>query len=84
MQIAHKIELKANNSQMTYFKKACGVARFAWNWGLAEWERQFKSGQKPWGMALKKQFNAIKEAEFPWTYEVTKYASRKSILDCPT
>jgi len=81
MQIAHKIELKANNTQMTYFKKACGVARFAWNWGLAEWDQQFKSGQKPSGMALKKQFNALKEAEFPWTYEVTKYASQQPFLD---
>jgi len=81
MQIAHKIELKTNNVQVTYFKKACGVARFAWNWGLAEWDQQFKSGQKPSGMALKKQFNALKEAEFPWTYEVTKYASQQPFLD---
>ncbi len=81
MQIAHKIELKTNNVQVTYFKRACGVARFAWNWGLAEWDQQFKSGQKPSGMALKKQFNALKEAEFPWTYEVTKYASQQPFLD---
>ena len=81
MQIAHKIELKTNNVQVTYFKRACGVARFAWNWGLAEWDQQFKSGQKPSGMALKKQFNALKETEFPWTYEVTKYASQQPFLD---
>ena len=29
--ISHKIELKPNNFQKTYFKKACGVSRFTWN-----------------------------------------------------
>jgi putative transposase len=41
MQIAHKIELKSNHAQETYFKKACGVSRFAWNWALAEWNKQY-------------------------------------------
>lgn len=36
------IELKPNNKQATYFKKACGVARFAYNWALAEWQRQYQ------------------------------------------
>ena len=30
----HIIELKPNNKQTTYFKKACGVARLAYNWAL--------------------------------------------------
>lgn len=33
------IELNPNNKQATYFKKACGVARFAYNWALAEWKK---------------------------------------------
>jgi len=36
------IELKPNNKQATYFKKVCGVARFAYNWALAEWQRQYQ------------------------------------------
>ena len=36
------IELKPNNKQATYFKKACGVARFSYNWALAEWQRQYQ------------------------------------------
>nr|DAJ25813.1 MAG TPA: endonuclease [Caudoviricetes sp.] len=39
----HTIELKPNNRQITYFKKACGVARFAYNWALAEWEKQYET-----------------------------------------
>lgn len=34
----HIIELRPNNKQITYFKKACGVARFTYNWALAEWQ----------------------------------------------
>lgn len=39
----HIIELKPNNKQITYFKKACGVARFAYNWALAEWQKQYEA-----------------------------------------
>jgi putative transposase len=81
VQLAHKIELKENNTQRTYFKKGCGTFRFVWNWGLAEWNKQFQAGEKPSGMKLKKEFNAIKREEYPWTYEVTKYASQQPFLD---
>lgn len=37
----HIIELKPNNKQATYFKKACGVARFAYNWALGQWQEQY-------------------------------------------
>lgn len=39
----HIIELKPNNKQATYFKKACGIARLAYNWALAEWMRQYEA-----------------------------------------
>lgn len=39
----HIIELKPNNKQITYFKKACGVARFAYNWALSEWQKQYEA-----------------------------------------
>lgn len=81
MQIAHKIELKPNNKQKTYLAKACGTSRFVWNWALAEWEKQFLEGKQPTGMGLKKEFNAIKKIEFPWTKEVTKYAAQQPFLD---
>lgn len=79
--IAHKIELKPNNKQKTYFRKAFGCARLAYNWGLAEWERQYKEGGKPSAYALKKQFNSIKREQFPFVYEVTKYASQQPFMD---
>lgn len=78
--LAHKIELKPNNKQKTYFKKACDIARLSWNWGLASWEKQYKEGLKPTGMSLKKEFNAIKKEQFPFTYEVTKYTSQQPFI----
>ncbi|WP_296237925.1 RNA-guided endonuclease InsQ/TnpB family protein [Psychrobacter sp. UBA5136] len=37
----HVIELNPNHKQATYFARACGVARLAYNWALAEWQRQY-------------------------------------------
>mgnify|MGYP002655947990 FL=1 len=42
----HIIELKPNNTQATYFKKACGVARFAYNWALSEWKKQYEQDKQ--------------------------------------
>ncbi|HAS8538286.1 TPA: transposase [Vibrio vulnificus] len=87
MQLAHRIELKPNNTQRTYFAKACGVARFTWNWALFEWQKQYKEfidgkrDKKPNGKALKKELNAIKKLDFPWMYEVTKYAAQQPFIN---
>lgn len=38
----HIIELSPNNKQATHLSKACGVARFAYNWALSEWKKQYE------------------------------------------
>jgi putative transposase len=78
---AHKIRLHPTDEQRVYFAKAAGTARFVWNWALSEWNRQYEAGEKPTALKLKKQFNAIKREQFPWTWEVTKNASDQPILD---
>lgn len=70
MILAHKIQLDPTFKQVSYFRKACGTSRFTWNWGLAEWKKQYQAGQKPKGSSLKKQFNQIKYQQFPWMKEV--------------
>ena len=79
--LSHKIELQANNKQATYFAKACGVARVAYNWGLSEWEKMYKAGEKPNECMLRKKLNAIKKEQFPWMSEVTKCAPQLAIKD---
>ncbi|GHO77124.1 transposase [Ktedonobacter sp. SOSP1-85] len=78
---AHKIRLHPTPEQANYFARAAGVARFVWNWALAEWNRQYEAGDKPTALKLKKQFNEIRRVQFPWTWEVTKNASDQPFLD---
>jgi putative transposase len=79
--LSHKIQLSANNKQSTYFAKACGVARFAYNWALNEWKKQYDAGLKPSEAALRRQLNSIKKEQYPWMYEVTKNAPQMSIMN---
>ena len=81
MLISHKIELSANNKQSTYFSKACGTARFAYNWALNEWKNQYILGLKTNEMALRRQLNSIKKEQFPWMLEVTKNAPQMAIIN---
>ena len=39
---AHRIALDPTNVQRTHFARAAGTARFAWNWALSEWKRQYE------------------------------------------
>ena len=70
----HKNRLYPNDKQATYFAKACGVARFAYNWALAEWTRRYEAGEAVAESKLRKSLNAIKREQFPWMLEVTKCA----------
>ena len=86
MIIAHKIALDPNNAQATYLARAAGTARFAYNWALAEWQRQYEawkadnSRPKPSQALLRRQLNAIKREQFPWMLEVTKNAPQMAII----
>ncbi len=71
---AHKIRLNPTPEQEVYFRKACGIARFVFNWGLAEWKRhKVEYPCQEYGvMAIKKNFNSLKADQLPWVYEVAK------------
>ena len=81
MLVAHKIALDPSNVQRTYFAKASGVARFAYNWALEQWQTQYQAGEKPTEAALRRQLNAIKADAFPWMLEVGKVAPQQAIKD---
>src|SRR5882724_7492509 len=86
MNTAHRIRMNPTPEQVEYPKRACGTRRFIYNWGRAQWEQRYqayKAEQEaapeeqrmlkpPSALALKKHFNAIREQQYPWTYEVTK------------
>jgi putative transposase len=77
MLLVHKIALDPNTAQRLYFARAAGTARFAWNWALGEWRKQYQAGGKPSEVSLRRQLNAIKRVEFPWMFDVTKWPCRK-------
>lgn len=80
--VAHRIQLMPNNKQRTYFRKAIGCCRLAYNWGLAEWKRRYREGERGLsGRKLRGDFNAIRGEQFPFTYEVTKYATAHAFDD---
>lgn len=90
MILSHKIALDPNNTQRTYFAKAAGTARFAYNWALAEWQAQYQAHllnpllARPNEGALRRLLNEIKREQFPWMLEVTKCAPQQAIMQLGT
>lgn len=81
MILGHSIALDVTDSQAAHFRRACGVARYAYNYGLAEWKRMHAAGEKPSAQKIKARWNAHRKAELPWSFEVTKCASGQAIND---
>ena len=81
MMLAHKIRLDPNNKQATYFAKACGTSRFAYNWALAQWKARYEVGERVSEAKLRRELNAIKRESYPWMMEVTKCAPQLAIKD---
>jgi putative transposase len=88
--LAHKIALDPNQDQASYFAKACGISRFAWNWALSEWNRQYaewreyRCGPRPSEGSLRRELNEMKADAFPWMLEVTKNAPQQAIKNVGT
>lgn len=84
MILGHAIALDPTPAQAAAFRRACGVARFAWNWSLAEWQRMHAAGEKPSAAKIKAAWNAHRKADLPWSYEVSKCVSGQSVIDLGT
>jgi putative transposase len=78
---AHRIRLNPTPEQEQYFLRASGIARFAWNWGLAEYTRLKADGQKIDWNHIKKDFRSRSSTEFPFIKEVTKCAAEEGLGD---
>jgi putative transposase len=78
---AHLIRLNPTPEQEHYFRKACGTARFVFNWALARWKAARVAGQRVSMNELKVEFNRIKRIQFPWVYDVTKCAAEQEFTN---
>ncbi|MBD2502724.1 RNA-guided endonuclease InsQ/TnpB family protein [Anabaena azotica] len=89
MLLGFKTELKLNNKQRTQLLKHCGVARHAWNWGLALTKQvidhnKANPGEKikfPSAIDLHKWLVALVKPENPWYFEVSKCAPQYALRD---
>jgi len=77
---AYKVPLDPTDRQATLFECYAYVGICVYNLALREWARQYEAGEKPSAFALKRQFNAMKHARFPYVteapYSVTEAAFR--------
>lgn len=87
MLLGFKTELKLNNQQRTQLAKHCGVARHAWNWGLALTKNILDYNKAnpqdkikfPTAVDLHKWLVAMVKPECPWYYEVSKCAPQYAL-----
>ena len=80
--LSHRIALVPSSAQEVLLRQAVGVSRFAYNWALAEWQRQYQAGGKPGEVALRRQLNALKRQQYPWMLLVPKSVPQQAIKNC--
>lgn len=76
---SHKIKLYPTKTQERFLNQSCGVARFAYNWALNEWNNEVKIGNKPSAYQLVKKLNNIKREQFSWMLNVGKCSPQYAI-----
>ncbi|MGD1699383.1 RNA-guided endonuclease InsQ/TnpB family protein [Dapis sp. BLCC M229] len=75
-----KTKLKVNNKQKTILAKHAGVARHAYNWGLATCIAEYEETKKrPSSITLHKRLVAEVKSENSWYYEVSKCAPQQAL-----
>ena len=75
-------KLKVNNQQKTILAKHAGVARHAYNWGLATSISEYEQTKKrPSAITLHKRLVAEVKSQNPWYYEVSKCAPQQALRD---
>jgi putative transposase len=87
MLLGFKTELKLNNQHRTELLKHSGVARHAWNWGLALTKQILDHNKTnpddkikfPSGIDLHKWLVAMVKPENPWYFEVSKCAPQYAL-----
>jgi len=80
MLLGFKTELDLNNKQKTLAAQHAGVARHAYNWGLAVCKKAIEEKQKiPTSKDLHKRLVAEVKKENPWYYQSSKCAPQQAL-----
>lgn len=87
MLLSFQTEIKPNNRQATLFRKHCGVARHAYNWGNAviidalKNRELDKSVKVPSAIDLHKRLVSEIKSVLPWYYEVSKASPQQALAE---
>jgi len=66
----YKTKLVLNNRERGMMNRCAGVARYVYNWALADRIERYKAGTPTTYYKQKKRFNALKDDLCPWVREV--------------
>lgn len=86
----HRIRLDPTPAQDALFAQCAGIARFSWNWALAEWRRAYAARKEdpsrpaPSEASLRRALNAVKADEFPWMLQAPKAVPQQAIKNLGT
>lgn len=78
----YKTELAPTDAQRQMFLRSCGVARYAFNWGLRRQGEAFEATGRhiPYSV-LHKELVVVKRTRLGWMYEVPKCVAQEALRD---
>jgi putative transposase len=82
--LSNRIALDPTVEQSIALLRACGVARFTWNWALAAWNKAYAAGEKTSANKLKLTWNKTKHTAYPWVGESPKDANQQPFSNLNT
>ncbi len=79
---AYKTEVDVNDKQRTLLVQCAGVARWAWNWGLARRRQEYEAtGTSSNAIEQHRQLNELKATVYPWLYNYSKCIPQEALRD---
>lgn len=78
----YKVEVDVTNKQCSLLRECAGVARWAFNWGLARRIQEYKeTGKSSNAIDQHRQLNVLKCAEYAWLYNYSKCIPQEALQD---
>jgi putative transposase len=81
---AYKTEIRPTVKQLKYFRNACGISRFIYNWGLDQRIKYYKETQKGLTYAAQNLELTKLKNEKEWLYNVGKFVHQRSLMNLNT
>jgi len=77
----YKVEIAPNLGQERMLERACGTARFVYNWGLSQRINLYQQGSKKSLSFIDQNnsLNSIKKEQYPWMLEVSKFVPSNAL-----